>query len=716
MFANHKYEKDSTEKTKIDNHKLAIPKKVCNGSTKAGNMHFTFTKMTQGNIDTSLTREWLETNGLGGYSSSSITGCNTRKYHGLLVVNAPEPKGRQVLLSALEESVLCGESEYFISSREHPGGFYPDGHKYLTEVQLGHHPTFIYKIGNLTLTKELMLLPSTHTLLIRYELMGKVPAQGVSLRIKPLLAYRGFHELSHANKSIHTGVSYNRGGFFIKPYDGMPQIFMQVRGDSKFTHQPDWYYNVEYRVEQERGFPHMEDLFKPGVFDVRLKPGEPVFLSAGLEDFHTAYPARVDTKESVWEKEKKRRTGKLSKADSLHGHLAREGGRFFINTPHGTTETLAGYHWFDAWGRDTLIALPGLTFCAGRPEVGANILATIGSTAKNGLIPNCFATDGISHAYNSVDASLWYTWAVHKMYLLLPGQRAKLKEKCWPVLKGIINAYKRGGVPNVTVDAEGFLHVGSKDTQLTWMDANANGKPVTPRYGCAIEINALWYNALVFAAKLAKSLDETELVNEKKLAAMQETFVQRFWVKSPKGDYLADVWREDEVDTALRPNQLFALSMPNPILPEKHHATVLKRVKKELLTPYGMRTLAPSDPAYCPQYKGGPAERDSAYHQGTVWPWLLGAYGEATIKAATDKEKAAADLLKTIRPLFSKHLMEAGIGSISEIFSAEEPHKPDGCIAQAWSIAEPLRLLRIIEQQAPQAYGKWSAEVYKGAK
>ena len=263
-------------------------------------------------------------------------------------------------------------------------------------------------------------------------------------------------------------------------------------------------------------------------------------------------------------------------------------------------------------------------------------------------------------------------------------------------------------------DAEGFLSVGNPGTQLTWMDAVANGRPVTPRHGQPVEISALWYNALAFADSLAKAFGEPEWRRTKQLDAMRSVFFKRYWVTDERGDYLADVWRDGGVETCVRPNQLFALSLPYPVLDEERYASVLSRVRRCLLTPYGLRTLAPSAPGYRPLYEGGPAERDEAYHQGTVWPWLLGAYGEAVLRAAWDVPGSVRELLRTIRPLFAQHLGDAGIGSVSEIFDGDPPHLPNGCIAQAWSVAECLRLLYLLKEAAPGIYAEWEANARKG--
>ena len=675
-------------------------------------MKFRFDKPTCQNIRKSLRKEWIETNGLGDYASSSLICCNTRKYHGLLVADLESPAGRHVLLSSLEESLLVGGRDLCFPCRKHPGVFYPRGNEHLEEMDAGEWPVFRYRFGEVTLTRELMLIPGHRLLLVRYEVRGTAPdTPPVVLRVKPLLAFRNAHDLTRANPALRPETLSAPSGICLRPYEALPPLFMQVEGGFIFNAAPDWCFNVEYLVERERGFAYQEDLFQPGQFEIRLVPGKPVFLTASTEALQTEHGHNVIGE--IWRREVERRMGLAASSESLEGHLAREGERFLVRRPDGGLAVTAGYHWFGSWGRDTLIALPGLTFYAGRPEEGTDVLLGLGSAVRDGLIPNVFSADG-NHAYNSADASLWYVWAVQQMLKALPDRKGLIRERCWPVIKNIIEHYGGGKVPFVAPDAEGFLSVGNPGTQLTWMDAVANGRPVTPRHGQPVEISALWYNALAFADSLAKAFGEPEWRRTKQLDAMRSVFFKRYWVTDERGDYLADVWRDGGVETCVRPNQLFALSLPYPVLDEERYASVLSRVRRCLLTPYGLRTLAPSAPGYRPLYEGGPAERDEAYHQGTVWPWLLGAYGEAVLRAAWDVPGSVRELLRTIRPLFAQHLGDAGIGSVSEIFDGDPPHLPNGCIAQAWSVAECLRLLHLLKEAAPGVYAEWEANARKG--
>ena len=718
-------------------------------------MDFSLPKLESQHLRKSLRKEWLETNGLGDYASSTAPGCNSRRYHGLFVHSIPPsatvpkppesaaPFGRHVLVSALEESVSSGKSEFFFSCRKHPGAYYPRGHEYLEWMNANGPIASLYRLGNFYITREIMMIQGLSLVLVRYEALpveGERPS--VLLTVKPLLAYRSFHQLAKANDDLNPDCTLEGSGFAITPYPNLPTLFMEIqpgraagkkgdmaKGTPVFEALPDWYYAVEYFVEKERGFPFQEDLFKPGHFTMPLQAGESVLLSASVKPFASLAP-RGASMQKMWDAEIERRAARKEEllaalGTPLLAHLAMESERFIVRrqaAPQSKKkaavqhEVIAGYHWFDAWGRDTMIALPGLAFCTRDPALGkkgAAILYNAAKDAKNGLVPNCYSADG-NHAYNSVDASLWYVWAVQQMLKYLPEEKDNFVRHCWPFIKKIIAAYSGGGVPLVSEDQDGFLHVGTRDTQLTWMDATAYGRPVTPRNGCPVEIMALWYNLLAFANSTAAELGEPLPVSSEKLKDMSRLFRQRYFTADLMGSYLSDVWSPQFVDTNLRPNQLFALSLPFPILAKEESGDILARARTCLVTPFGMRTLAPSAVFYHPSYKGGPDQRDSAYHQGTAWPWLIGAFGEVALAHAWDKEEEAKRLLLTFQPLFVTHLYEAGMRSVSEVFDGDPPHLPDGCIAQAWSVAESLRLLMLIKERAPGVFAAWAALTGEG--
>ena len=709
-------------------------------------MRFSFDKAACQNTRRALHREWLLANRRGDCSCSSILCCNTRKYHGLLAVNTPQ--GRHVLLSTLEESVFGGGREFFFSTRQHPGTLYPHGHEYLEAIELDQWPKNVYRVGEVSLSREILLARETSRVLLRYELRGPEGIPPLVLRIKPLLAFRNVHALTRANPCLRHDTQKVAGGFGIRPYESLPSLYIQAAmvadpatmpdaaetygaAETKerqasaqtvsFVPAPDWFRNVEYFEERERGFDDSEDLFMPGVLEIALPPlpqGGCVYVAAGTEPCPGSSSGGsagscADELVRQWKAESRTRTAAHTAAElkggGLVGQLSHAGEQFCITTPSGRPAVLAGYPWFDAWGRDTLISLPGLTFHAGREEFGLRVLADLGQHIRNGLVPNMFSESG-EHAYNSVDASLWYAFALQQMLATVPDGLAWAQQHAWEALKSIIKGYRRGPGMGIFVDAEGLLHAGDAHTQLTWMDAQVDGQPVTPRHGCPVEVNALWYNTLAFADSLAAAFHEPLLTGERQRAALRDAFLRRFWTNED-GGHLGDVWRDGQLDRSVRPNQIFAVSLPHAVLIDDCHAQVVECVRNRLLTPYGLRTLAPDSPAYVGRYGGNAHSRDAAYHQGTVWPWLLGHYTDALLQTAWDLNGAVQGLLDTLTPLFCKHLCEAGMGSISEVFDGSPPYAPGGCTAQAWSVAECLRMLKNMQRAAPEIYSQWEWQV-----
>ncbi|MDO5536868.1 MAG: amylo-alpha-1,6-glucosidase [Desulfovibrionaceae bacterium] len=694
--------------------------------------------MRSGNgIDTGLSPshncEWLETNGLGDYASATSEGINTRRYHGLLVSNV-EHYGRHVLLSTVEDWLVTNAGAWPLSSRHHPGTVYPQGASLLKKFIPGPCPGFVYEAAGYRVTRRVALVKGRHTVLVRYsvERTGKgAENESVTLRVAPLLAFRSYHALTHANMDLQVKtfpVASGVNGFKIQPYNALPALYVQVSGLFDFLPSPEWVNAVEYPVERERGFDCQEDLFSPGLLELHVMPGEDIVVAASTEPIAPAMEG--DALETMWEQEMASRPGLGGKRDTLsplQGFLADRSACFLMKTPGGRSMILAGYPWFGSWGRDTLIALPGVTFLAGRVEEGLEVLRAMAESASDGLIPNTFDSEGRPGGYNSVDASLWFAWACHLMLERLTrlkrSEEAKaFQDLCAPAIYSIIAAYRAGRVPFARVASSGMLEVGTPSTQLTWMDAQVNGVPVTPRYGYPVEIQALWYNTLAVGHHLAKKRGDPDPCPERMLKALQAVFAARF-VKEDGS--LNDVWRHAEdggPDGSVRPNQLLAVSLPYAIAPKEDWRAIVDRCTEDLLTPYGLRTLSPDNPAFCPTYGGGSAARDGAYHQGTVWTWLLGPYTEAMLKAVKgeteggDKGKsrvarAAKSLLDKVTPLFTTHMTEAGLGHMSEIFSATAPYAPDGTIAQAWSEGEALRMLLLVRTAAPEAYKEWEEKI-----
>lgn len=672
-----------------------------------------------------LHKEWLLTNSLGDYSSGTVTGCNTRRYHGLLAVQTPS--GKYMLLSTIEDSVTVQGHDIPLSSRLHPGVVHPEGWRHLKEVSCSHDGvTTAFRLcgegeDEVVLLRSLILDRSSSRLLIRYALADSPAARrlgSVRLVLRPLVNGRNINHLYAADPSraafvrtlgIENG-SYP--GFSFQPDENIPPLFMQISHPglqrSSFAAAPDWYFKILYPVEKERGYDYEEDLLMPGAFVTSLSVDCPIWVSAGTEALHEA-------PETLWERHAATAPKPVFR-EALLEHLRRENDRFLISAG-GEAVVPAGYHWFGPWGRDTLIALPGLTFEAGRLREGKAILRQIKGTVKNGLVPNLIGAGNGEPAFNSADASLWYMLAVHRLALACPAEKPFIKRFCWPVMKNIIRHFAAGTMPDengdmlVYADEEGLLHTGNEKTQLTWMDASINGEPVTPRDGCAVELNSLWFDALSFAEELALEFGETPPAETKLLPRLKKAFNRVFRPSEEDaelmGGGLYDTWHPEKgPGRHIRPNQIFAVAVPFSPLPQKVQVSVVRCVRDHLLTPFGLRTLAPSDAEYRPVCRGPQSVRDKAYHQGTVWPWPAGAYMDAVVKTARSG-KAVREALDTLTPLFTFHLGQAGLGSISEIFDGQEPHTPGGCIAQAWSSAEALRMLLLVRQSNPGEWKRW---------
>ncbi len=642
-----------------------------------------------------LDHEWLDTDGRGGYAASTLAGCHTRRYHGLMVANLLAPEGRHCLLSTLEDSLSVGNEEYFFTSHRYPGVLFPPGGSLLREFILDNCPRFTYRAGVHRLQKSVMLIRGTGTLLVRYDL-DESPANGL-LRLKPFLAYRGYHHLAHENPHLRSRTEGIKNGFTITPYAGMPTLTIRTSAPSRFTPSPLWYNRFEYIEERARGFDWQEDLFLPGVLEVPFAAGCTVILQVSCD-------SPEEDPQALWRAETSRRRREQAEEEALAGGctgedrelllaLIRAGRQFLIRTPSGRPAVIAGYPWFGSWGRDTLIALPGLAFCSGRIEEGIEILTEIGRHERDGLLPNFFSADGKPEAYNTVDSSLLYFRAVQEL-LRIAGDAEMIRSRFWPVMKRIISRFMAGTRFGIGMDHRGLLHAGDGLTALTWMDATVGGAPVTPRHGYPVEINALWYNALCFARDLSGRFSDPEWSFDDLIARIRRSFRETFWV--PEGNYLGDVFRDGVLDAAVRPNQLFAVSLPFSPLDPREQAGVVRKVREELLTPCGLRTLSPADPAYRGFYRGNGAVRDAAYHQGTVWPWLLGPFGEAALHVAKDRGREKEMLRTTLGKFLRNHLREAGVGSVSEVFDGNAPHRPGGCTAQAWSIAELIRLFLLL--------------------
>ncbi|MFC2137336.1 amylo-alpha-1,6-glucosidase [Bacteroidota bacterium] len=634
------------------------------------------------NLCYSLNKEVLSTNNIGAYWSSTLLCCNTRKYHGLLICPIEEfDNENHILLSSLDETVIQHGAEFHLGIHKFPYIYQPKGHKYVRNFEFDPIPKITYRVGGVVLEKEILLVEDEMQLLIKYTL--KEAHSATTLQLKPFLAFRNIHQLSHANLNANTKFKKNTNGINMKLYNGFPGIHMQLSKHNEYVPTPNWYYNIEYIEEQKRGYDYQEDLYVPGYFEVPIKKGESIIFSAALKE---ATPTTLKRKFTS-EIEKK------ATRESFVGCLEYAAKQFIIKKGK-KTEIVAGYPWFGRWGRDTFISLPGLTLVQNDTKSCKEVLDTMSSELKHGLFPNM--GNGSNPALNSVDAPLWFFWAVKK-YADFTGEHEKIWKDYGSKMKQILKTFKNGTKFNINMHDNGLIYSGEIGVALTWMDAVVEGKPVTPRTGYNVEINALWYFAIQFTLDLANSAKDKSFTDEWKdlPILIKNSFIKVFW--DDKKGYLADVADIDQADWAVRPNQIFATSLDYSPLTDEMKNSVLNVVKNELVTTRGLRTLSPKNPNYKGKYEGSQAKRDSAYHQGTVWPWLLGHFAEGYLKI---HKKSGVTFIKKLLSNFEEDIDIHGVGSISEVYDGDPPHRPGGAISQAWSVAELLRINYLVKKYA----------------
>ena len=644
------------------------------------------------NWDESSQREWLVTNGIGGYASSTLSGANTRRYHGLLVPAFSPPLGRAVLLSKVEEEVRVEDQLYQLSANKYPSVVQPQGFRHLSYYDSRPVPcfTYIFHEETVVLEKRVWMPHGRNTVYLQYTLV-KAP-EPVRLGIVPLLAYKDYHSEQHRwDGFLGVTTAEGEGRVQFLAYPTAHPLHMEMPQNFAFSEHSGWFFNFEHPREQERGLDSTEDLFCPGRFDGLLSPGQTVTFAATVET-EPPTEAKAALKAEEVRQQKLLARADVGPSDRMHETLALAADQFVIEksdrVPRATI--LAGYPWFADWGRDTMIALPGLCLTTGRFDIARDILLSFAGAVHNGLLPNRFSDNGGGAEYNTVDASLWFFHAVYA-YAEASGDWRFAQTEMLPVLQKMIQSHIEGTDYHIGVDpADGLLHAGEPGVQLTWMDAKVGDWVVTPRIGKPVEINALWHNALCVASKLAERAGLADFAADcRRRADLAKTsFGAAFW--NPAGNCLFDVIGDDgHSDASLRPNQILAVSLPFPVIEGEKAKSVVDAVAKHLLTPFGLRTLAPSSPDYRPRYgPGDPTFRDGAYHQGTVWPWLLGAFADAHLQVYGDKAKTRA----LLSSLLKDGLTEYGVSSLAEIFDGDAPHLPNGCPAQAWSVAEVLRV------------------------
>jgi predicted glycogen debranching enzyme len=645
--------------------------------------------------------EWIVTNGIGGYASSSLAWSNTRRYHGILVSALPNPLGRMVMLNCLHETITVASASILVD-RAHAAHVVRD---FRLEMGL---PVWELGVDGAVIEKRVWMPHGQNTTLLQYRLLE---GRSASIELRPGLHFRGYESAVDSNPPSTYEVITRNGFLEVGGVDGLPRLHLHLEnGAGDFVTDEQRLAEMDYPVEVARGFPARGEAWSPGFFRAELRADTPVVLIASTEreDEIAALPS-ADAR--ACEHERRRRLARAADAraqDPVGLELVLAADQFII-TPAGRLAdatrakamgdeirtVIAGYHWFTDWGRDTMISLEGLTLTTGRHREAAFILRTFAHYVKDGLIPNMFP-DGSNHGlYHTADATLWFFHALER-YLAATRDEDMLTELL-PTMQGIIEAHEQGTKFGIRMDpVDSLLTQGAEGYQLTWMDAKVDGWVVTPRRGKAVEINALWHNALCNTARWTSAVRGSPSAARyaDRARKVRESFNARFW--NERRGFLYDVidgpstssgQASDGVSDLCRPNQVLAISLENPVLARERWPAVMEAVTQKLLTPVGLRSLAPGEPDYKSKYFGDLRTRDAAYHQGTVWGWLIGPYVDAWLKLNPGETARARELLTGL----VQHLDEFGIGSVAEIFDATEPYTPRGCIAQAWSVAELLR-------------------------
>jgi predicted glycogen debranching enzyme len=662
-----------------------------------------------------LEGEWLVTNGLGGYASGTVSGAVTRRYHGLLVAALPAPLGRTVMLNHLwEELRLPGGTHVLLGGSESEERVELHGAPHLAEftLELGL-PVWRYEVQGFVVEKRVVMQHFQNTVNVTYTLAsGEGP---VRLRLRPSCHFRSYEDAVDVPLTAPYELTVTGDRFSIRaPGDALPPLRFAHRGGERrsFVTEPRHLTEITYRVERRRGYPAVGHMWSPGYFRAELSRDAPVSLIASTEAWSSILAFAPGEAHEI-ELQRRRRLISLAPPAAQAGpaaELVLAADQFIIRPAGRVAEearaeaagrqlrtVIAGYHWFTDWGRDTMISLEGLTLATGREHEAGDILRTFAQYVRDGLIPNMFPDRSTEGLYHTADATLWFFHAAAR-YLRATADIGTIRELL-PVFREIVDRHVAGTRFGIGVDPQdGLLRQGEEGYQLTWMDAKVDGWVVTPRRGKAVEINALWFNALCCLAdwyRLNDQQQDADAMAEHAERA-KTSFNHRFW--SDRLGYLYDVVDgENGDDDACRPNQVFAISLDHPVLEQRHWQPVVETVRRRLLTPVGLRSLAPGHPDFKPRYYGDLRTRDAAYHQGTVWGWLIGPFIDAWLRCHPDDQRGARSMLDG----FVAHLDDFGIGSIAEIFDADEPFTPRGCIAQAWSVAEVLRCWLATAEAAP---------------
>lgn len=651
-------------------------------------------------FDESIQKEWIITNGLGGYAASTVLGINTRKYHGLLVAALQPPGNRTVCLAKLDEDARVGNNVYQLGTNEFHRSIFPQGYQFLKEFSMAHFPKYVYTVQNVEVAKSIFMPIGKNAVAVVYSVLNGNDSD-VKFRIYPMLTCRHFHSVIDRTRRPLYFTQKQKGCTVELTFDSQKATISARATDGEFINKPNWIESLFYREEDKRGESSTDNCYQPGYFEIQASPKKEktfsIITAAGNSDRESkatldAIGNSTTDIQCLLELDLKQRSEALAKFYVSHkkamesnwlSRILSAAATFIVNGPGNRKSVIAGYFWFETWGRDTFVSLPGLMLTTGRYNDARKVLLDFLSNIKHGLIPNCIADENRQPAYNTVDASLWYVNAVLQ-YLKYTGNFNFVQERLWVTLKTIVDLHKEGTAFDIRVDIDGLLAHGP---QLTWMDAQVADLVVTPRPGKAVEIQALWYNTLKTMQLLAERFEEKSLAEKyaEMAAKARVSFIQKFW--NSKKHCLFDVVGAS-ADASLRPNQIIAAALDFIMIDKSQSRQVVDTVQRELLTPFGLRTLSCADQRYKGIYAGDRPRRDQAYHNGTVWAWLFGPYVTALCRASPDKKY---ELKKILKSFFIQQISQAGLGTVSEVFDGDPPHTPRGCIAQAWSVAEPLR-------------------------
>ncbi len=632
------------------------------------------------NLEYSLHHELLRTNRAGAFSSTTIVNCNTRKYHGLLIVPQPQfGNDPHVLLSSLDETIIQRESEFNLGIHKYENNVYvPKGHKYVRDFESDPIPKITYRVGGVVLTKEMLFSSREDLVLFKYTLVEA--HSPTKLKFSPYLAFRNIHTLSKANIDLNNRYEPIKNGIQITMYDGYSPLNIQFSKKPEYTHVPDWYYNIEYPYEKLRGYDYLEDLYVPGFFEIPIKKGESIVCAAGTSEVS---PAGLKQK---FASEAKKRIPRRNFENCLINAAQQ-----FVVQREKKTEVLSGYPWPGMIGRDAFMSIPGLLLTRGDTATFKSIIDSMIDSMNGPFFPSAVLNDHVE--YGSVDTQLWFFWALQK-YVGYIGETEKNWKEYKKVIKFILESYRNGTWFSIRMQDNGLLYAGEPGEALTWMNAVIDGKPVTPRIGNPVEVNALWYNAIRFSLEMARKAKDNRFVNqwEGLPGRIAESFVENFW--DEKKGYLADYTNGAFKDWSVRPNQVLAVSLPYSPLTDLQQKQLLDVVELELLTARGLRTLSPKNPKYKGVCRGNIQDRDLAYHNGSVMPWTIGHYAEAYLKVY---KRSGLALIKNLYQGFEPALQEYGIGTLSELYDGDPPHTVSGAISQATAVAELLRIAAMIK-------------------